>query len=337
VQVRYRIEDTLSGRFRVDEESGVIFTRGSFDNLDGQRLTLMVTAYDNLGATPSQSSTTAVKLVVLNDFQRISVQFACGINTVVQKEMTIIEILANVSGLNIQVESYADHSDDIASNFIFHATDPETNEIVDFDEFFVRLQGSDGSLSAEADLVARLGSVCTVEKITAFANIEDYQYPDALDTQTIVIFVLCVILAAGAFTSLVLAVRQRWVALHDTRSKLLADVFYGSPGSTSLVENVQTENFQLEEMDLKGERNRQNPMFVQPYDNWQGVDASGPESTGDVSSMNRDNPLYESQEIRMEMFAESDEEEGDEADDAELLAAALKEDDEPEDNSVTAI
>ena len=28
---------------------------------------------------------------------------------------------------------------------------------------------------------------------------------------------------------------------------------------------------------------------------------------------------------------------GDEADDAELLAAALKEDDEPEDNSVTAI
>ena len=58
----------------------------------------------------------------------------------------------------------------------------------------------------------------------------------------------------------------------------------------------------------------------------------------------------------MEMFAESDEEEGmaytwqqqtghgtvsptagDEADDAELLAAALKEDDEPEDNSVTAI
>ena len=25
--------------------------------------------------------------------------------------------------------------------------------------------------------------------------------------------------------------------------------------------------------------NRQNPMFVQPYDNWQGVDASGPEST----------------------------------------------------------
>ena len=111
VQVRYRIEDTLSGRFRVDEESGVIFTRGSFDNLDGQRLTLMVhvtnsialqsavtaslshqvTAYDNLGATPSLSSTTAVKLVVLNDFQRISVQFACGINTVVQKEMTIIE------------------------------------------------------------------------------------------------------------------------------------------------------------------------------------------------------------------------------------------------------
>ena len=33
--------------------------------------------------------------------------------------------------------------------------------------------------------------------------------------------------------------------------------------------------------------------------------------SGDVSSMNRDNPLYESQEIRMEMFADvSEEEEG---------------------------
>ena len=40
-------------------------------------------------------------------------------------------------------------------------------------------------------------------------------------------------------------------ALHDTRSKLLADVFYGSPGSTSLVENVHHENFQLEQMETK--------------------------------------------------------------------------------------
>ena len=186
-----------------------------------------------------------------------------------------------------------------SSNFIFHATDPDTNEIVDFSEFFARPQGEDGSLDIEAELITKLGSICTVEKITvctmimsmlpaqyillltpsllsmqAFANIEDYQYPNALDTHTIVIFVLCVILVAGAFTSLVLAVRQRWVyvvssllvssccstspspysALHDTRSKLLADVFYGSPGSTSLVENVQTDNFQLEEMEMKGER-----------------------------------------------------------------------------------
>ena len=41
-------------------------------------------------------------------------------------------------------------------------------------------------------------------------------------------------------------------ALHDTRSKLLADVFYGSPGSTSLVENVQHENIQLEQLDRGG-------------------------------------------------------------------------------------
>ena len=41
-------------------------------------------------------------------------------------------------------------------------------------------------------------------------------------------------------------------ALHDTRSKLLADVFYGSPGSTSLVENVQNENYELEQIDMRG-------------------------------------------------------------------------------------
>lgn len=66
-----------------------------------------------------------------------------------------------------------------------------------------------------------------------------------------------------------MAIRQRWVyvnsislissqynvlqyyysALHDTRSKLLADVFYGSPGSTSLIENVHHENIQLETME----------------------------------------------------------------------------------------
>lgn len=335
-EVRYRFDSSIGGRFRIDEVTGIILTRGSFENLDGQSLSLTVTAYDNLGNDPSLSSTASINIVVLNDFQRISVLFSCGIETVAQSEQLIIDIIANASGLNIHVENYQDHSDEITSNFIFHATDPETNEIVDFDEFFARLEGSEGDQGKEAELIAALSrSVCLVEEITAFANINEYQYPDALDTPTIIIFVLCVIMTVGAFTTLVLSLRQRWVALHDTRSKLLADVFYGSPGSTSLVENVHQEDFQLEEM--KG-GNRQNPMFVQPYDNWEGVDASGPESTGDVSSMNRENPLYESQEIRMEMFADvSEEEEGDEADEAQLLAAALKEDEEPEDNSVTAI
>ena len=41
-QIRYSIVGTLNGRFRIDEETGVILTRGSFDNLDGQKLTLTV-------------------------------------------------------------------------------------------------------------------------------------------------------------------------------------------------------------------------------------------------------------------------------------------------------
>lgn len=41
-------------------------------------------------------------------------------------------------------------------------------------------------------------------------------------------------------------------ALHDVRHKLLADVFYGTPGSASMVDNVQPENYQLEPLELKG-------------------------------------------------------------------------------------
>ena len=46
LQVRYSITDSLDGRFRIDEETGVILTRGSFENLDGQMLSLTV------GSTP---------------------------------------------------------------------------------------------------------------------------------------------------------------------------------------------------------------------------------------------------------------------------------------------
>jgi hypothetical protein len=80
---------------------------------------------------------------------------------------------------------------------------------VDFDEFFMRLTESGGDKDTE--LITKLSAICPVEKITAFANIDDYAYPDALDTQTIVILVLCVILSAGAITTLILSIRQRWV------------------------------------------------------------------------------------------------------------------------------
>ena len=57
--------------------------------------------------------------------------------------------------------------------------------------------------------------------------------------------------AAMHYKSLSLCFLSRCRALHDTRSKLLADVFYGSPGSASLVENVHHENLQLEELEGK--------------------------------------------------------------------------------------
>ena len=52
------------------------------------------------------------------------------------------------------------------SNFIFHATDPTTNEIVDFDEFFDRLQIGGGGQTKEAELLSKLETICNVEKIT---------------------------------------------------------------------------------------------------------------------------------------------------------------------------
>ena len=50
------------------------------------------------------------------------------------------------------------------SNFIFHATDPETNSIVDFDDFFMRLTEAEGDKDGE--LIGKLSTICPVEKIT---------------------------------------------------------------------------------------------------------------------------------------------------------------------------
>jgi len=74
---------------------------------------------------------------------------------------------------------------------------------------------------------------------------------------------------------LFLALRQRYVALHDHRNKLLADVFY----TPSMIDNIHQEGLQLESLELQEQpMHRQNPMFVHPYDNWAGVDTSGVES-----------------------------------------------------------
>ena len=44
-----------------------------------------------------------------------------------------------------------------------------------------------------------------------FAELERYVYPTALDTQTIIILVLCGLLVMGAFVAILLALRQRYV------------------------------------------------------------------------------------------------------------------------------
>ena len=51
---------------------------------------LQVVAYDNLGREGSLSCGTTVKLVVLNDFQRISVLFNCGFEDIIAVENEII-------------------------------------------------------------------------------------------------------------------------------------------------------------------------------------------------------------------------------------------------------
>ena len=41
-------------------------------------------------------------------------------------------------------------------------------------------------------------------------------------------------------------------ALHDARHKLLADVFYGTPPSASMIESMQQQNFELEALEMRG-------------------------------------------------------------------------------------
>lgn len=44
---------------------------------------------DNNGNTPSNTATATVEMVVLNDFQRVAINFACGIDIVQRQEAFI--------------------------------------------------------------------------------------------------------------------------------------------------------------------------------------------------------------------------------------------------------
>eukprot|EP00731_Ephydatia_muelleri_P025870 Em0017g953a len=161
--------------------------------------------------------------------------------------------------------------------------------------------------------------------------------PARVDIQILIVMVFCGVLALGALILTLLSFYQRYAALHDARTKLLADVFYGNQG-TNMVENLQLQNLQLDELNSNTQIQRENPIFVHPYEDWIGTNDPTKASIGEESSGTRqlDNPLYEEQELRMDMFSQDSDEDG-EVDEAELLAAALQDDDDNEDNTITAI
>ena len=45
---------------------------------------------DNMGNSPSNTASATVEMVVLNDFQRVAINFACGIDVVQRQELFII-------------------------------------------------------------------------------------------------------------------------------------------------------------------------------------------------------------------------------------------------------
>jgi hypothetical protein len=130
-------------------------------------------------------------------------------------------------------------------------------------------------------------------------------------------------------------------------------IIFGSPPST-----LQLEPYDVEDDDNdNGKRNtitRENPIWVDPYDTWLEKSAAGSgvalidddrenedEQEEDVTDgfFDRGNPLYESQEIKMDMFVDTSDVDTDDFEDGNgsqdnLLAAAL---DEPSNVSTTAI
>ena len=100
--------------------------------------------------------------------------------------------------------------------------------------------------------------------------------------------------------------------------------------------DISRDLIQLENVQGADEITHENPMFIDPFNKWKNTDASQEPSHADTAAtLQRGNPIYESQEIRMEMF--QDHALSEDGDEGHLLQQALDEDSDDEDILVTAI
>ncbi|XP_011407489.2 PREDICTED: protocadherin Fat 4-like [Amphimedon queenslandica] len=336
--VKYSLLAGSSLKFQINEVTGWITTRGTFTNNDGETFNIFVRAYDNSGRDPSFSVTATVRVLAISDFKRVLLLLNIPADTVtIDKEQFIANTLANLTGYNIVVEEVRGHIlgdsgeiDSSKTDFIFHAVDRSTGEIVDFDVFIANLN---------VDEFFRLIEACEPVSITSLQVQTDNE---PVETIMIFLMVLCFILIIGALVTLVLACQQRYIALRALMKNQVLDAFYGNPDPSLLEGGVMPRDFSGESFEMKG-RITKNTLYTDPYFQMNPLETSGAASSvGDASSMAQDNPLYgeyADEELRVDLFQppSDDETEGD-IDEGRLLHAAIhEEEDDDDDDSATLI
>jgi protocadherin Fat 4 len=359
--IRYRLEsasaDTEDVNFHVDAATGEISTASAsqFFEHAGSHFELRVIASDNPGGKPSRSGDASLTVYVLTESQQILMILGVPKENLVAKQDLFTQILSNITKFRINIDKIDAHKLDTqgydlrSTDVFFHAVDPVTNKVVEREEVIRKLEDN-------LDLINELLRDFNVTVIRDPPNVAAAIKTEDSDLLYILIGVI-------ALVTLILVIilvfvycrrRKRRKYRKKMQTTLVGDgIIFGSPPST-----LQLEPYDVEDDDNdNGKRNtitRENPIWVDPYDTWLEKSAAGSgvalidddrenedEQEEDVTDgfFDRGNPLYESQEIKMDMFVDTSDVDTDDFEDGNgsqdnLLAAAL---DEPSNVSTTAI
>jgi hypothetical protein len=332
-QISYALQEpplVPTGTFSINSQTGEVILDGSVQEFEGMSFYLTVIATDRsdggCGIRPPNMVAVNISVTVVGDLQKICLVFMCNRTVVVNYQSTIERKIEELSNFTVTGPTFV--ANNIGTENCFSAQNPFTNLLVSFDDL------EDQLFNSFTELVNIVPSCPLVSIKSPGREADPVVIP--LITPLIPLFALCGAVSLGAIIVLILASNQRRATRRQRKKEYLGNIFFGTaPTDLESRGLIQMEQLQQGTDEITHE----NPVFIEPFQRWQHVDDSREPSThvGESAvTVTRGNPAYESQEIRMEMFQDGDDELA--VDDDELLAEALKDDsDDEEDILVTAI